>query len=175
MIINIFLLNTLPFVKHRFVVFRAVKSFLSFRRYLPGSSINFGPPRGIYVNAETHNSVNAANCIVEVILQEEKKFTREIPLTNSEIIRDRFKDLLRTQIIERKGFYLTKSRYFNGFGGTVVTNDDKIFLPCSPIRNEFDLNKHQSLFRFKLPKCHFFKKVVLIDTKGAVDNLWPLA
>jgi capsular polysaccharide biosynthesis protein len=65
---------------------------------------------------------------------------------------------------------LTKARYFYGFGGTVVTSEDKIFFPCSPIRNEFDPNKHQSLYRFNLPKCQKYKRVILIDTKGSEDN-----
>lgn len=165
-----FLVKYFPFIKHRFAVFRILKSFFSFLRELPGSSINFGPPRGIYVNAELHNSANKIDTIVEVVLQEQKKYIREIPHSNSNLIISRFKNLLHTEIIERKGFYLTKSRYFSGHGGTVVTSDDKVFLPCSPIKNEWDPNKHQSLFRLKLPKFHSFNKVVLVDTKGAHDN-----
>ncbi len=165
-----FLVKYFPFIKYRFVVFRMLKSFFSFLRYLPGSSINFGPPRGIHVNAESHNSVNKIDPIVEVALQEQKKHIREIPHTNSELIINRFKNLLNTEIIERKGFHLTTSRYFSGNGGTVVTSDDKVFLPCSPIKNEWNPNKHQSLFRLKLPKSHSFDKVVLVDTKGAHDN-----
>ncbi len=159
-----------PFIKHRIVVFRTLKSFFSFLRYLPGSSISFGPPRGIYLDAQSYNSVNKNDPIVAVLLQERKEAIRDIPPTNSKIVFDRFRSLAKTEIIERKGFQLNEARYFTGHGGTVVTKDDKIFLPCSPIRNEFDPKKHQSLYRFKLPKCHSLKKVVLIDTKGAHNN-----
>ena len=159
-----------PFVSHRQIVFGALKTIFSFLKYLPGSSISFGPPRGIYLNAELHNSFNKANPIVEVLLREEHDYIRELPPTNSLLVVAKFKGLLKTEIIDKKAFFLTKSRYFKGFGGTVVTSDDKIFLPCSPLKNEADSNKHQSLYCLKLPKCYKLKKVVLIDTKSSQDN-----
>jgi capsular polysaccharide biosynthesis protein len=164
------ILKYFPFVKHRFVVVGALKSCFSFLRYLPGSSINFGPPRGIYLSAEAYNSSNKIEPITEVLLQGQKGYIRELPSTNSSLVIAKFKSLLKTEIIEKKGFSLTRSRYFSGFGGTIVTSDDKIFFPCSPIKNEFDAHKHQSLYRLKLPKCHKYNRVVLIDTKSSQDN-----
>jgi hypothetical protein len=103
-------------------------------------------------------------------LDEEKDYIRELPRTNSALVLEKFKRLLKSEVIEKKGYYLKQARYFTGFGGTVVTSDDKIFFPCSPIKNEFDPKKHQSFYRLKLPKCYSYSKVVLVDTKSSGDN-----
>ncbi len=165
-----FLVKYVPFIQHRLVVFRALKSCFTFLRSLPGSSIYFGPPRGIYSNTQAHNSTNTSEPITEILLRQERSYIRELPPTNSSYVVNKFKHLFETEIIAKKAFLLTKARYFYGFGGTVVTSDDKIFFPCSPIKNEFDPNKHQSFYRFKLPKSYRYERVVLIDTKSSRDN-----
>ncbi len=91
-----FLVKYFPFIKHRFVVFRAVKTCFGFLRHLPGSSIYFGPPRGIYLNTQAHNSTNTSEPITEILLRQERSYIRELPPTNSSYVVNKFKHILKT-------------------------------------------------------------------------------
>jgi len=156
--------------KYRFTLIRILKKGLFFLRYLPGTSIHFGPPRGIYMDADSYNSRNKLYPIREIKLCSEQKKERKLPITNSPLVLSKFSKYLSGLIIEKKAFILYKARYLYGYGGTVITSDDKIFLPCSPLRNELDPNKHQSLYLFRLKKRKNFQKVILIDTRSASEN-----
>lgn len=165
------LLVWLPWVaKQRFKVIHFYKKVFWFLRYLPGSSWYYGPPRGIYSNTAAQNEGNPSDPIKQVVLKKEHSFTRTLPQTNSEMVTAKFQQLLEAIVFEKKAYFLNKARYLYGLGGTVITSDDKIFLPCSPLRNEWVHKKHQSLYLFKLPKITRFNKVILMDTKACEDN-----
>jgi capsular polysaccharide biosynthesis protein len=167
------ILKRFPLInKYRYSINSIYKNLLWFLRYLPGTSLQFGPPRGIYKNAETYNTANKKDSIKEIVLAEEETVTRKPPATNSKLVLGRFSKYAVAKVIEKKGFVLNKARYVSGNGGTVITMDDKIFLPCSPLKNEWNFAKHQSLYVFKLPKAEIFKKVILIDTRCSQENYY---
>ncbi len=157
---------------YRFKLQIVLKKVFVFLRYLPGNSTIIGPPRGIYLNSTDYNSEykNLSFPIQELVLKEEVSFSRELPRTNSPLITNKFQSCLDSKIIRKVGFVLPEARYISGFGGTVVTNDDKIFIPCSPLRNEWYPERHQSLYKIRLPRIESVDKIVLINTNCAEHN-----
>lgn len=167
------LLRGLPFIaKHRFVVIGYYKQAFVFLRYLPGSSKLYGPPRGIYKDAEAYNAANKTLQIQEFLIKDGATHTRRIPSTNSELVLNKFKGFLDTELIPKNGYILKDARYLYGNGGTVITSDDKIFLPASPLRNEWIYKRHQSLYLLKVESPVALDKVILIDTKACEDNYY---
>lgn len=143
---------------------RLLKSLFVFLRYLPGNSIIYGPPRGIYENRDSYNKSYPEEIIQEILLASENEYLRAVPNTNSKLVENKFEGFTKVKTFERKAFILPKARYLYGYGGTVITKNDKIFLPCSPLKNEFYPKKHQSLYLLKTPKLVKLDKVVLMDT-----------
>jgi capsular polysaccharide biosynthesis protein len=151
---------------------RSVKSLFNFLHYLPGSSLYFGPPRGIYKDVEDYNQRNPGNPISRTQLYHEKTFQRKVVDTNSVLISQKFGLNLNSTITPKTAWFIQNCRYLytGSTGGTIITKDDKIFLPCSPLKNENNHKKHQSLYLLKLPILKKFNKVILVDTRYADNN-----
>lgn len=167
-----FIIKYIPFVKKRFIIVKYLKSLFNFLHLLPGSSLYFGPPRGIYKDSADYNQKKTNLPIIETKLYEQETLKRAMPETNSVFVKQKFSINLNSIIISKVAWIIKNGRYLytNSTGGTVITNDDKIFLPCSPLKNENNYKKHQSLYLLKLPSLKKFDKVVLLDTRYADNN-----
>ena len=158
--------------KYRIIASGIFKKAFVFLRHLPGSSMSYGPPRGIYKNANQYNETNKKGIIAEILIKEGQHFMRKLPVTNSKRVIGCFGQHLEVDTIAKTGFNLPNARYLTGYGGTVITSDDKVFFPASPLRNESKIERHQSLYLFKLPKPTRFDKAVLIDTRACQNNYY---
>jgi capsular polysaccharide biosynthesis protein len=143
--------------------------FLPFR-YLPGNSAVWGPPRGMYHSAAEYNKRNPTTPIIELTLKEPTNNTYRLPWSNSEIVTSFFKENINTELIEKKAWFLKNARYLSGHNGTIITSDDKIFLPLSPPEFYRTYKNQQSFYYLKLPKMARLKKVILMDTLKAETN-----
>lgn len=137
---------------------------------MPGNSVWFGPPRGLYHNEEEYNIVFPANQITKITFKINSEYYRKTPHTNSKIVEEKFKTLDKAYIQIRNTFIIHNARYIYGDGGTVITQDDKIFLPCSPLKNEWYPDKHQSFYILNTPKLIKLDKVILVDTVCSEKN-----
>jgi hypothetical protein len=140
-------------------------------RYMPGSSALWGPPRGLYHNAADYNKNNPNTPIIELVLKEQTTDIYRLPWSNSRIVTLFFKKKVNATVIEKKAWVFKKARYIYGHNGTIITSDDKIFLPLSPPKFYRTYKNHQAFFNIKLPKIERFNKVILMDTlKGDENN-----
>jgi len=159
------LLKSIPNIQTYYLnIQKFFKDLFVFLRYLPGNSLIYGPPRGIYLNSNSYNGSFPKENIQEILLASENEYLRVLPNTNSKLVKNKFEGFTKVKTFERKVFILPKARYLYGYGGTVITKNDKIFLPCSPLKNEFYPKRHQSLYILKTPKRVKLDKVVLMDT-----------
>ena len=142
-------------------------------RYMPGSSIVWGPPRGMYQTASEFNKRNPTTPIIELTFREPIPCMYRVPWSNSAIVTSFFTEKVNTKLIEKKAWFFKNARYFYGHNGTIITSDDKIFLPLSPPEFYRTYKNQQSFYHLKLPKMARLKKVILIDTlKAGVNNYY---
>ncbi|HEY8781540.1 MAG TPA: glycosyltransferase family 61 protein [Mucilaginibacter sp.] len=146
------------------------KKALYFMRFLPGSSDLFGPPRGIYKDIESIPPPKLR--MKEVKLRDGFFMNRVLPNTNSDLVKAAFADILKVESIEKKATIIQGGKYTLNKKPTVITHDDKIYLPCSPLKNEWNYKLHQSLYRLKIPKYKCLDKVILIHTPVADENYY---
>jgi len=139
-------------------------------RYMPGSSAVWGPPRGLYHTASEYNKRNPNTPIIELMLKEPTIDTYRVPWSNSEIATSFFKKNINTELLERKAWIFKNARYLYGHVGTIITSDDKIFLPLSIPEFYRTYKNHQYFYHLKLPKMARLKKVILMDTWLADEN-----
>ena len=166
-----FLLKMFPGLLAYRPVFRAVmEKILWPMRYMPGSSLAWGPPRGLYKDAISYNIRNPSKPIRELLLKDAAADNYKLPWSNSQVATSFFKNNINTEVIEKRAWFLKEARYIYGHSGTIITSDDKIFLPLSPADFYRTHKTHQSFYLTKLPKMAIFKKVILVDTFRADEN-----
>jgi hypothetical protein len=171
--IKLFLLKNVPLIgRYRWHVQKFYKYLFYPLRYIPGSSLQYGPPRGL-IDDSNFSSNDYKNIHISVIYfaeSEKKYFSRSILNTNSELVSKKFNLYRKFNVCEKYLFQFTNARYISGNGGTLILSNDKILLSCSPLKNENNPHFHQSLYLFKLPKVEYFENVIIIESREADNN-----
>ena len=140
-------------------------------RWLPGTSKTWGPPRGIHLELATIPAVEGKPSVEVARLLPQEFFERRLPTTNSELVRAEFGRCLKGEYTECHVATLAQARFSGqGEGGVVISHDDKVVLPYSPLRNEWNPQVHNALSVCRLPAVERIGKAVVVATRCADNN-----
>ena len=153
---------------------RALRRILYPLRLLPGSSKSFGPPRGIYTTVEQVPILTLAGNLLpgaeKTVLLPERKGLRTLPVTNSDRVTAKFQRCLKYTVPEANVARLRHARFFGGGFGLIITHDDRILLPYSPLWREGSPQFHNGFVYPLLPRVQQVEKAVVVVTRRAGDN-----
>jgi capsular polysaccharide biosynthesis protein len=139
-------------------------------KFLPGTSLGFGPPRGIEPSTEAWLKRVSAGTFRE--LSAARRTVRSMPVHADAPIARRFAAMRRGRIKRRAVAELAGVRFWGTPYGCVITPDDRILRDLSPTFADFvaprpQPSRHDAFSRFKLPPLERVSgRLAAINTYG---------